>query len=213
MSTSNRSGDGSEQPLTAKAKTVLEAATKVFLEHGFSASTTDMIQQQAGVSKATVYKHFGSKEGLFSAMVKHECDSFTGSLQSIFESGSELTSTLETLGQRYLQILLSPRRLALYRVVVSEAPRFPELGKNFYQTGPMVTRTLLAEYLGQAASKGEIDIQQVGADGAAGMLLSMLRGETQQECLTHPDSHPSEVFIQQHSHRAVDAFLKAFRPV
>ncbi len=57
-------------PSNQKARTILQAARKVFLEHGFSAATTDMIQQQAGVSNSTVYAHYPTKEKLFIAVVE-----------------------------------------------------------------------------------------------------------------------------------------------
>ncbi|MEI8618048.1 TetR/AcrR family transcriptional regulator [Pseudoalteromonas sp. B193] len=60
----------SELELGAKARTVLQAARKIFLTHGFNGATTDMIQREAGVSKSTVYAHFTNKETLFLAVIK-----------------------------------------------------------------------------------------------------------------------------------------------
>ena len=73
----------SELELGAKARTVLHAARKIFLIHGFNGATTDMIQREAGVSKSTVYAHFANKEILFLAVIKSECEIFTASIDNI----------------------------------------------------------------------------------------------------------------------------------
>ena len=52
-------------PMNAKAVAIMQAAKALFLEHGFGAVSMDQIARQAGVSKATVYAHFTSKEKLF----------------------------------------------------------------------------------------------------------------------------------------------------
>src|SRR3546814_490726 len=73
----------SSNELNAKALTVLRAARNVFLTHGFSAATTDMIQREAGVSKSTVYAHYANKEALFTAVIEAECASFTKTVHGI----------------------------------------------------------------------------------------------------------------------------------
>ncbi|MFY0080494.1 TetR/AcrR family transcriptional regulator, partial [Acinetobacter baumannii] len=56
-----------------KDQKILEAATKFFLIHGFSGTTTDMIQKEAGVSKATMYGCFKNKEAMFAAVIERKC--------------------------------------------------------------------------------------------------------------------------------------------
>jgi hypothetical protein len=46
----------------------------------------------------------------------------------------------------------------MFRVCVAEADRFPELGLAFYESGPMVVRSKLSEYLNSAVSRGELHI-------------------------------------------------------
>ncbi|GHU30557.1 TetR family transcriptional regulator [Betaproteobacteria bacterium] len=193
-----------------KKLAVLRAAGTVFLAHGFSAATTDMIQREAGVSKATMYACFPNKEAMFAAVVEQKCKAITQALHEIQGTPDSLAETLTAVGLSYLRITLSPEGLALYRVVVSEAPRFPNLGRLFYQTGPNVVISLLAARLTQAARAGEINLQLVGVDAAAMLFLGMLRAEGHQDCVTHPDARPSEAQINRWVQLAVTTFLAAF---
>src|SRR3546814_12224602 len=94
----------SSNELNAKALTVLRAARNVFLTHGFSAATTDMIQREAGVSKSTVYAHYANKEALFTAVIEAECASFTNTVHRSEERsvGKECVSTCRSRWTRYL---------------------------------------------------------------------------------------------------------------
>jgi len=196
-------------PRDDKQQAVLEAATSVFLAHGFSAATTDMIQREAKVSKKTMYACFPSKESLFIAVIERECAVLTKSFKAIHVNG-DIAKTLTDLGTSYLQLILSPTATALYRVVIAEAPRFPELGRRFYMAGPKVIYEKLAEYLSEATKNREINIQAIGAPSASTLFMNMVRGEAQLEYLTHPQTKPSAVQIDQWVKLAVETFLSAF---
>jgi hypothetical protein len=100
--------------------------------------------------------------------------------------------------------------LALYRTVVAEAPRIPNLGRQFYLAGPQVAISVAAERLSEAARAGEIDVQSVGIEAAAALFLTMVRAEAQLECLTHPDARPSAAQVNRWVQLAVTVFLRAF---
>lgn len=193
-----------------KACSVLEAASAVFLAHGFSAATTDMIQSQAGVSKATVYARYPNKEALFLAVIEHQCQLFDAQLQAIKPTPGDVQGTLETLGRAYLEVVLSPKALALFRVVVAEAPRFPQIGRTFYTSGPKVIHAQIRAALERAAEAGELDLSVVGREGATSMFLGMLRHEVQLECLTQPDANPSDAQRDMWTHLAVSTLLRAY---
>lgn len=196
-------------PYNDKQQIVLKAASSIFLTHGFSAATTDMIQRESGVSKKTMYACFPSKESMFIAVMEHECATIAELFKAIHVNGN-ISKTLTELGTSYLQLILSPSASALYRVIISEAPRFPELGHQFYMTGPKVVYEKLAGYLTEAAKNGEINIQSIGASFASTLFINMVRGEAQMEFLTHPHAKPSEVQIDQWVKLAVETFLSAF---
>ncbi|MGU7776356.1 TetR/AcrR family transcriptional regulator C-terminal domain-containing protein [Burkholderia sp. MR1-5-21] len=193
-----------------KTLAVLNAATTVFLAEGFSAATTDMIQREAGVSKATMYTCFSNKEAMFAAVIERECAVMSGAVRAIRAAPGNVARTLTDIGTSYLKIILPPPALSLFRVVAAEAPRFPNLGRQFYLAGPSVIASVVSEQLTGAAQAGEIDIQSVGIHAAAAQFISLLRGEALLECLMHPDSQPSAAQVDHWVRQAVTTFLGAF---
>lgn len=193
-----------------KAAAVLAGARSVFLAHGFSAATTDMIQTAAGVSKATVYARYPTKEALFKAVVEAECDRLLGVVRATAIRSSKLQDVLLALGQAYLGLVLSHDVLALFRAVVGEAPRFPALARQFYLVGPHGFNQIVEGHLQQAADRGEVDFSSVGLEMAAIHFVNLVRGEAQMQCLTHPDSAASEAQRDHWTTAAVTTFLRAF---
>lgn len=199
-----------DEELSVKARTVLRAARDVFLTHGFSAATTDMIQREAGVSKSTVYAHYASKDALFDAVIEEECAALTHSMRRIAFQPGKLRENLSVLARAYLDIVLSPRGLSLFRVVIAEAPRFPNLARTFYLAGPQVIANMVADCLGSAVASGEADLSDLGRDAAARLFANLVRGESQLQCLTHPDAIPSAAQIDQWTSEAVTTFMRAY---
>ena len=197
-------------PTDDKAAAVLAGARSVFLTHGFSAATTDMIQQAAGVSKATVYARYPTKEALFNAVVEAECARFLGEVRATEIRSRKLHDVLAALAQAYLRLVLSPDILALYRAVIGEAPRFPALARQFYLVGPHGFNGIVERRLEESAARGEVDFSSVGLEMAAIHFVNLVRGEAQMQCLTHPGSVPSQAQCDQWTTAAVTTFMRAF---
>lgn len=128
--------------MTRKREMIVSAALQAFLENGYAESSVNRIAAEAGVSIKTLYRHFESKDDLFSAVMHAACATVGG------ESGSALAqepgeeegpawfdlppaAALPIVGKEYLSHLLSEEQLALYRVVTRDAHRFPELGRRY----------------------------------------------------------------------------------
>jgi AcrR family transcriptional regulator len=208
----------SKQPVSAgvavqseKARMVLAGARTVFLANGFSAATTDMIQQAAGVSKSTVYSHYPTKECLFVSVVEAECAKFLKSVPREKSSEEPLADILSAMALAYLDIVLSRDGLALYRMIAAEAPRFPELGRRFYLAGPAAINNIVAETLEVAASKRLLDLGSIGLDSAASLFVNMVRGEAHMQCVMHPEAPASAAQRDRWAKDAVTTFLRAFR--
>ncbi len=196
--------------LPAKAEAVLRAASKVFLAYGFSAATTDMIQCAAGVSKSTVYAHYPNKEALFVAVIERQCALMAQRLSGIAFQRGNLRQTLTALGLVYLETVLEPDALALFRVVAAEAPRFPQLARRFYRAGPQAVSSRATEYLAQAARAGEVDLTITGVDTAAHAFIGLVRNESHLHYLMHPEARASAEQIDQYVTSAVTIFMRAF---
>ncbi len=196
---------------SGKARVVLAGARAVFLANGFSAATTDMIQQAAGVSKSTVYSYYPNKEALFVAVVEAECELFLKTVRQHKFPERCLVDVLNAIAHTYLEIVLSHDGMALYRAIVSEAARFPELGRRFYLAGPGAMNNAIAETLKAAEARGEVDLGGVGRDSAASLFVNMVRGEAQMQSLTHPESPASAAQRARWAKDAVTTFVRAFQ--
>jgi len=196
--------------LGAKALTVLQAARKVFLAHGFSNATTDMIQREAGVSKSTVYAHFANKETLFSAVVQTECFSTSTSMRTIRYKPGQLRDVLHEVANVYLNVVLSKSGAALARMVIAEVERFPNLGKIFYESGPRASIKVVANIMGSANEAGDLELGSLTSEAAARIFIGSVRSELQLYYLTHPDDMPTKAQKDQWITFIVDTFTRAY---
>lgn len=193
----------SETPSDCRTR-LLQAACEVFAAEGYRAGV-DRIAAQAGVAKQTLYNHFPSKADLFAEVIHQATDEFMIALD---DHGEKLRERLIRFGLRYRERLLSPAGLGLYRMLVAETPRFPELAAAFYRTGPERTTLRLRAVIDAAMQRGEL--RRDDADFAAMQLLSMLVGVERSHllfgCELATDHDPAQ------AERIVDCFLRAFSP-
>jgi TetR/AcrR family transcriptional repressor of mexJK operon len=132
-----------------KRAAILEGAKVVFLRQSFALAKMDDVASAAGVGKQTVYRHFRSKEALFVGLVLSMCAQVGELLAAPQDAQSDGSPDVElrTLGWLLAQILITPDNLRLYRAIVAEAERLPELGQVFYENGAKVVRALAANIL------------------------------------------------------------------
>lgn len=138
-----------------KRRAILDAAAQVFLRDGFGGASVDDIVAASGVSKRTLYAHFDGKQTLFGAIIREWCDQLLLPLRQADIASQSPRETLTALGRTFLEVVLSPDGVRLYRIVVAEAPRFPELGRVFYEAGHLPCAELLARYLKTKSEAGE----------------------------------------------------------
>lgn len=201
---------GAQSRKARSKKAILDAATAVFLRHGYGGSSMDAIARAAGVSKQTVYHHFGSKEALFGAIVRARCDHLLGPLAAIDVRAQGPRAALLSLAARFVEVLLTPSSLALYRVLMAEAVRFPELGRISYLSGPAVAVETLAHYLADQTRLGRLAVAEPRL--AAEQFFGALTGHLQIRALLGVDERPSQRTVERAIEHAVDTFLRAFRP-
>lgn len=118
--------------MARKREAIVTAALTAFLDEGYSGSSVNRIAASAGVSITTLYRHFDSKDDLFVAVIQKAC----GTAAQTAEPGWFDLAPLEGLteaGAELLQHSLAKEQLALQRVVVRDAQRFPELGSRYQQ--------------------------------------------------------------------------------
>lgn len=195
----------------AKREAIVAAATRVFLDAGYGAASMDQIATMAGVSKQTVYSHFGAKDALFEEIVKRKCAILLGDGDGVRLDGwnGKIEPVLTAAAIRFLKLILSDDNITLYRTIVAESGRFPELAQAFYRAGPCAARDRLGDYLEKAGSVGELEIDD--AKKAAEMFFAMLRDHLYLGRLLGLREMPDDAEIAAHAAQAVSAFIRAHR--
>jgi AcrR family transcriptional regulator len=190
---------------------LLDAAESVFLELGYSAASMDDIARRAGMSKKTLYRLFETKESLFAAVIAAR----RASLNVTIEPGecADAPAAGEAL-RRYLGVMarfvLAPRQAALYRLVIAESQRAPELAHSFHREGPSKCRALLSDWLALQHARGSLHVAD--PQSAAGMLFSMVISDLQMCVLIGERGAPDEALIDRGVNRAVELFLEGAAP-
>lgn len=141
---------------TERREKLLAAAAGIFFEQGYAATSIDAIIARTGGSKRNIYNEFGNKEGLFTALVSTHAEKALSSLEIQTVEGRTLRDTLMSFGRQLMSEFMSAELIGLYRVVVAEAPRNPDLGRIYYDYGPGRGTTQLAGFLKAAMARGEI---------------------------------------------------------
>lgn len=137
---------------------VLEGARTIFMRDGFEGASVDDIVREAGVSKATLYSYFPDKRLLFLEVAKLECQAQSQEAISSIEASGDLRKGMTMAARRMVRFFTSDVGMQVYRIVVGESQRFPELGREFHAAGPAVVRDILKQYLQKGIDDGKLDI-------------------------------------------------------
>jgi AcrR family transcriptional regulator len=185
---------------------ILRAATEVFLEHGYEGARLEEVVHRSGGSLATVYAQFGGKQGLFAAIIAEICEEIVAALPTLDEPMPDAPeNVLFVFASTYLGLLLTPSSLALYRVVISEGARCPELGQAVFEAGPATAAERLAVYLRQQTERGALAIADPGL--AARQFLEMVKGDLHVRALLGSGPVPSVEEIDACVRAATRVFL------
>jgi AcrR family transcriptional regulator len=188
----------------------MEAATAVFLEHGYVGASMDAIAARAEVSKPTVYKHFSDKEQLFSEIVLRTIDEvgepFFDWLGGL-DDAKDLEAALGELARRLVAIVREQRLLDLRRLVIGEASRFPKLASTYFERGPGRTiETLSAEF----EQLGERGLLRVGDPRQAAQQFNWLVLAEPLNRATFGVDPGRDGDLERHAEAAVRVFLAAY---
>jgi AcrR family transcriptional regulator len=151
---------GGRPSLTASAELserILDAATNLFLVHGYGATSIEAVARRARVSKRTFYHRFENKPVLFGAVVHRIILRLRPPADAPLLEGGDLESMLRGLARLILRAALSPPAIALHRLIVAESARFPQLAEVVAAEGSTAEAiALIAGLLERATQAGSI---------------------------------------------------------
>lgn len=133
---------------------ILAVAQQAFHDHGFGGTTMSGIAAKLGGSKGTLWAYFSSKEDLFAATI----DGLVAEFAPFFEldPAKSLADALESYCTDFIAMMVSVPVIALNRLVIAESPRFPALGRIFYEKAPARRQRVLAQHFEQRIARGEM---------------------------------------------------------
>lgn len=197
-----------------KRRVIAQAAATVFIRDGYTGVSMDEVAAAAGVSKQTVYKHFGNKEQLFLAVINDAIngvlDEFLTVLATSFPESEDVEGDLLRLGRILLTRVLDPRLMAIRRLVIAEVGRFPQLGRAWHEVGPGRLSTEFAESLRRLAGRGQLAIHDPLT--AASNFNWLVVSKPQNMVLFGVVDGFSDAEIEELVASAVQVFLTAYRP-
>jgi TetR/AcrR family transcriptional repressor of mexJK operon len=203
------SADNPKAALMARKQAVIvEAALKAFLDLGYAEASVNRIAATAGVSIKTLYRHFESKDDLFSAVMQAACGKMPGA--DLPEAPPPAwydvppIKALPKAGEEYLRHVLSQDQLALYRVVTRDAHRFPELGRRYHEETTGTRADKFAAYLDLWAKREGWTVRDKRA--AAQVFAALLKARIFDEVLLGL-REPSEAAIVEKARDAAKTML------
>ncbi len=196
-----------------KRTQILAAATNIFIENGFDGTNVDAIVDAIGGSKSTVYRFFGSKEGLFQSVGAYISersnaifDAAVSELDSEPDTVENLQEGLTRFAGRYLTSLLAANVYAPIRAVVRSSGVAPGVSEAFFDNGPVREARILSEHFQSCNQLGLLVLDQ--PQTAAEQFLGMLRSNAvlKMYFVSNP-MPPSDEEITSMSNNAVRLFM------
>jgi TetR/AcrR family transcriptional regulator, mexJK operon transcriptional repressor len=180
--------------MAEKRAEILRAARPILLRDGLGGTTLDRVAAEGKISKMTLYRHFPSKEALFEGLVTAMCEYMREGLENAPSANVDKPAAkgLADELRAFASALIEPDALALYRLIVADGWRFPDLSRVFDQSGMRIIRRRIAQLLesgGVPANK----TRQVAAE-----VVAMVLGDAYQRAvLGIVEEGDGEAFEQQ----------------
>jgi AcrR family transcriptional regulator len=197
----------------AHREVVLDATFELLVERGHQGTTMAAVAERAGSSKETLYAWFGSKQGLFTALIRRQAEATNRAVAAALDGGdhrSDPAATLTAFATNLLRLLLGERSVALNRAAVAElggsaagreagALATTLLAQGRHRTGPLVEA-----YLARLAAAGRLRIDDPAE--AFQLLYGLVVRDLQIRVLLG-EPPPEEAALADQARVAVDRFL------
>lgn len=191
-----------------KRQQVLVAAIDLFCRQGFPHTSMDEVAKLAGVSKQTVYSHYGSKDELFVAAIESKCVGHHLH-DDLLNDPSQPEATLTQFALQFGEMIVSPEAITVFKACVAQSESHPEVSRLFFEAGPQHIVGILADYLLAVEALGRY--QFGNAHQSAVRLCLMLFGELKLRLELGLDTEELMLEREEYIHGCADMFLRAYR--
>ena len=190
-----------------KRNQIIDTAGALFIVNGFEKVSMEEIAKSAGVSKQTVYSHFGNKQQLFTAAIDCKCEEYDLAPNKI-RSAMHCEEYLIFFCTHLAALLTSEEAIGMFRVCVAEAGR-SEVSDLYWQAGPAKIRSQLGSYLTEQTNLKTLKIDDI--DAAASQLIAMVVCESQFRSLLGLQRLKSDPELKTYAEQCAKMFYKAYR--
>ena len=193
-----------------KRAAILDSAKKMFTQHGFDGVSMDQIAADAGVSKLTVYSHFGDKDTLFFTAVSVTCEELLP--PELFDTDhlqGPLRVQLTSIARAFFALITSDEALAMHRMMLTQSSEV-HVREMFWKAGPQRVQEAFAAFVQARADARELVVPDVRR--AASQFFCLLKGEVHMRMASGLCCAPDAGDLDAHIDATVDLFLRAHAP-
>ncbi|MGA2838605.1 MAG: TetR/AcrR family transcriptional regulator [Steroidobacteraceae bacterium] len=196
---------------SARTDTLIGAATRVFLRDGYGGASIDKVASEAGVSTRTIYERFKNKADLLGAVISRlvDRDMATGLATEELDR-LEPRQALTVIGQIITGRACDPESAALFRIVATEAQRFPELAAKMRCSAKQSVDDAVARYFRKQVHRGTLMLAD--PERAASLFLQMVCAELHQCLLFGTADDMAKLDFTAHLQQVIDIFLNGAVP-
>ena len=189
-----------------KKRRILNSALKEFSKNGFSGSSMECIANRAGVSKPTLYKYFGNKTKLLSAVLNIGTFEILAPLQDRNSNG--LVQTLWNFSWSYAKFVLRSDTLSLARLIIGEAERDPSVAQEYQESGPLKALSGIFDYLQIQKNMGMLDFDDI--ELTAQSLWTLILSAPREFHLHNPNAKVNEELIVKYINHGLKVFIQYY---
>jgi AcrR family transcriptional regulator len=196
---------------SARADTLLAAATRVFLRDGYGSASIDKVASEAGVSTRTIYERFKNKADLLGAVTTRLVEREMTSVLATDDLGRlPPKQALTAIGQVITGRACDPDSAALFRILATEAHRFPELAAKMRGSAKAPVHDAIANYFRGQIRRGALQLSD--PDRAGALFLQMVCAELHESLLFGSTEEMAKLDFSAHLNHVVEIFLNGALP-
>ena len=194
----------------ARTAALINAATRVFLREGYGLASIDKVAAEAGVSTRTIYERYKNKADLLGAVIGRLVDRMSTVLSTLDLNRLEPKAALGVIAEIITDRARDPDAVALFRIVATEAHRFPELAAKMRENNKLCVGNAVANYLRTQARRGLLNLAD--PDRAATLFLQMICSELHDRLLFGGEAELATFDFKSHVDHVIDLFLLGAAP-
>jgi TetR/AcrR family transcriptional regulator, mexJK operon transcriptional repressor len=196
---------------SARTDTLISAATQVFLREGYGRASIDKVASEAGVSTRTIYERFKNKAELLAAVITRLVDR---DMATVFATPDldrlDPKEALTVIAQTITGRARDPDSVALFRIVATEAQRFPDLAEKMRDGTKRRMESAIANYFRGQVRRGTLVLAE--PDRAAALFLQMICAELHECLLFRSVDAVAKLDLTSHLNHAIEIFLFGTAP-